>query len=256
MLANPKIAFVGSPAGGRDRVGQREESPVGEAVAVDQVELSGRPSGPIIGTARERPRGQPDRESAPGRRTVESMISPATTRGGRKRRRRGSMSVTPSASYSLTLRIELDNEPGMLGEVTSAIGEAGGSVGAIDIVEGRRAASSCATSRSTPRARSTGSPIIEGVREVEGVELLDVTDRTFNMHKGGKIAQENKHPLNNRDDLSMAYTPGRRARLPRDPRRPRPRLPLHDQAQLRGGRLGRLGGARASATSARARRCR
>ena len=45
------------------------------------------------------------------------------------------MSVTPSASYSLTLRIELENEPGMLGEVTSAIGEAGGSVGAIDIVK-------------------------------------------------------------------------------------------------------------------------
>ena len=32
------------------------------------------------------------------------------------------MSVTPSASYSLTLRVELENEPGMLGEVTSAIG--------------------------------------------------------------------------------------------------------------------------------------
>ena len=48
------------------------------------------------------------------------------------------MSVTPSASFSLTLRIELDNEPGMLGEVTSAIGEAGGSVGAIDIVKAMR----------------------------------------------------------------------------------------------------------------------
>ena len=45
------------------------------------------------------------------------------------------MPVTPSASYSLTLRVELENEPGMLGDVTSAIGEAGGSVGAIDIVK-------------------------------------------------------------------------------------------------------------------------
>ena len=45
------------------------------------------------------------------------------------------MAVTPSASYSLTLRIELENEPGTLGDVTSAIGEAGGSVGAIDIVK-------------------------------------------------------------------------------------------------------------------------
>ena len=118
------------------------------------------------------------------------------------------MPVTPSASYSLTLRIELENEPGMLGEVTSAIGEAGGSIGAIDIVEGRAAASSCATSPSTRAARSTGTRSSRRVRDVEGVELLDVTDRTFNMHEGGKIAQLNKHPLKTRDDLSMAYTPG------------------------------------------------
>ena len=117
------------------------------------------------------------------------------------------MSVTPSASYSLTLRIELDNEPGMLGEVTSAIGEAGGSVGAIDIVKATRGK---LVRDITVDAASQDhwTLIIEGVRQIEGVELLDVTDRTFNMHKGGKIAQENKHPLKNRDDLSMAYTPG------------------------------------------------
>ena len=45
-------------------------------------------------------------------------------------------------------------------------------------------------------------------RRSTGVELLDATDRTFNMHEGGKIAQLNKHPLKTRDDLSMAYTPG------------------------------------------------
>ena len=95
----------------------------------------------------------------------------------------------------------------MLGEVTSAIGEAGGSVGAIDIVKAGEAGS-CATSRSTHRARSTGARSSRPSAQIDGVDLQDVTDRTFNMHKGGKIAQENKHPLTNRDDLSMAYTPG------------------------------------------------
>ena len=117
------------------------------------------------------------------------------------------MSVTPSASYSLTLRIELENEPGMLGEVTSAIGEAGGSVGAIDIVKAE-AGKLVRDITVDAASQEHWDLIIQGVRGVEGVELLDVTDRTFNMHKGGKIAQENKHPLNNRDDLSMAYTPG------------------------------------------------
>jgi malate dehydrogenase (oxaloacetate-decarboxylating) len=117
------------------------------------------------------------------------------------------MSVTPSASYSLTLRIELANEPGMLGEVTSAIGEAGGSVGAIDIVKATRG-KLVRDITVDAASQEHWHLIIEGVREIDGVELLDVTDRTFNMHKGGKIALEIKHPLNNRDDLSMAYTPG------------------------------------------------
>ena len=40
----------------------------------------------------------------------------------------------PSASYSLTVRLEIVNKPGMLGRVTSAIGKAGGDIGAIDLV--------------------------------------------------------------------------------------------------------------------------
>ena len=35
-----------------------------------------------------------------------------------------------------------------------------------------------------------------------------VSDRTFLMHLGGKIADDGKHPIRNRDDLSMIYTPG------------------------------------------------
>jgi malate dehydrogenase (oxaloacetate-decarboxylating) len=117
------------------------------------------------------------------------------------------VAVTPSASYSLTLRIELENEPGTLGDITSAIGEAGGSVGAIDIVkaEGGKLVRDITVDA---RSQEHWDQILAAVRDVEGVELLDVTDRTFNMHEGGKIEQLNKHPLKNRDDLSMAYTPG------------------------------------------------
>ena len=117
------------------------------------------------------------------------------------------MAVTPSASYSLTLRIQLENEPGTLGDVTSAIGDAGGSVGAIDIVkaEGGKLVRDITVDA---RSQEHWDQILAAVRDVEGVDLLDVTDRTFNMHEGGKIEQLNKHPLKNRDDLSMAYTPG------------------------------------------------
>lgn len=44
------------------------------------------------------------------------------------------MERSPSDSYSLTLRVKLSTRAGTLGEVTTAIGKAGGDIGAIDIV--------------------------------------------------------------------------------------------------------------------------
>src|SRR5688500_1490071 len=117
------------------------------------------------------------------------------------------MPLTPSASYSLILRIKLENQPGTLGEVTSAIGRAGGQIGAIDIVEG--AGNWLVRDISVDaRDQSHWDDIIEAIKAVEGVELVEFTDRTLRLHLGGKIAQHNKHSLETRDDLSMAYTPG------------------------------------------------
>ncbi|MFQ5810686.1 MAG: NAD-dependent malic enzyme, partial [Armatimonadota bacterium] len=48
------------------------------------------------------------------------------------------MRTTPSASYSITVRCRYRNRPGMLGRVASAVGKAGGDVGAIDIVQASR----------------------------------------------------------------------------------------------------------------------
>ena len=50
--------------------------------------------------------------------------------------------------------------------------------------------------------------IVAAIEAIEGAQVIDQTDRTFQLHVGGKIEQHNKHPLKTRDDLSMAYTPG------------------------------------------------
>ena len=79
--------------------------------------------------------------------------------------------TTPSAQYSLTIRVEIAHKPGMLGRVAGAIGEAGGVIGAVDLVEVERRRSSCATSPSTPRTRRTGtrsSRAIDGARRRAG----------------------------------------------------------------------------------------
>ena len=117
------------------------------------------------------------------------------------------MQPTPSASYSLTLRVRLSSRAGSLGELTMAIGLAGGDIGAIDIVTVgnnfiiRDITVSSASSKH-------GEQIVEAVKDVDGVELMQVSDPTFLMHLGGKIEVVSKVPLKTRADLSMAYTPG------------------------------------------------
>jgi malate dehydrogenase (oxaloacetate-decarboxylating) len=116
------------------------------------------------------------------------------------------VSSTPSAQYSLTLRVEIDHKPGMLGRVASAIGDAGGSIGAVDLVEvGERLIRDITVDAAGP---DQWPAIVTAVDGVEGARVIDTTDRTFLVHVGGKIELRNKHPLKTRDDLSMAYTPG------------------------------------------------
>jgi malate dehydrogenase (oxaloacetate-decarboxylating) len=117
------------------------------------------------------------------------------------------MTGTPSAQYSLTLRVEIDHLPGMLGKVASAIGAAGGTIGAVDLVhvDGPHTIRDITVDTSDA---SDWPRLTEAVNAVAGARVLDTTDRTFMLHIGGKIEVHNKSPLKTRDDLSMAYTPG------------------------------------------------
>ncbi len=117
------------------------------------------------------------------------------------------MSATPSAQYSLTIRVEIAHRPGMLGRVASAIGDAGGVIGAVDLVE---VADDLLLRDITVDAAGPDhwDAITGAIEDLDGAHVVDTTDRTFLMHVGGKIEQHNKAPLKTRDDLSMAYTPG------------------------------------------------
>jgi malate dehydrogenase (oxaloacetate-decarboxylating) len=113
----------------------------------------------------------------------------------------------PTASHSLTVRLQILNKPGMLGKVTSAIGKGGGDIGGIDLVEvGRTTITRDITFKASDERH--GQQVVERMRALEGVTVVNVSDRTFLMHLGGKIEVRGKMAVKTRDDLSMAYTPG------------------------------------------------
>ncbi|HVM53553.1 MAG TPA: NAD-dependent malic enzyme [Acidimicrobiales bacterium] len=115
--------------------------------------------------------------------------------------------ATPNAAYSVQVRIDVPNQPGTLGRIATAVGNAGGNITALDMAE------------------ATGSRIIEDVsvdchdeqhaeeiaaalEALDDVTVVSVRDRTFLLHAGGKIEVRSRIPLKDRNDLSMAYTPG------------------------------------------------
>jgi malate dehydrogenase (oxaloacetate-decarboxylating) len=112
-----------------------------------------------------------------------------------------------SASFSATIRVRLADAPGSFARLAQAIGDAGGSFGAIDLV---RVEKNTKVRDVTVEATDADhmARIVESVREVDGIEVERVSDRTFLMHLGGKIEMRSKVPVKTRDDLSMAYTPG------------------------------------------------
>jgi malate dehydrogenase (oxaloacetate-decarboxylating) len=116
-------------------------------------------------------------------------------------------SITPSAQYRLTIRIEIDDTAGTLAHLTGAIGEADGIVVAVDAVE-IDSGHSVRDIVVDASGKEHWEQILAAIGAVEGARVIDTIDRTFLLHVGGKIEQHNKHPLKTRDDLSMAYTPG------------------------------------------------
>jgi malate dehydrogenase (oxaloacetate-decarboxylating) len=117
------------------------------------------------------------------------------------------MENIPSASYSFTLRVEFPHRAGSLGKILTTIGETDGLVGAVDIVRMRQDK----TIRDiTVNARDSehGQRVVEAVDGLPEVKVVNVSDRTFLMHIGGKIEVRSKLKIRTRDDLSMVYTPG------------------------------------------------
>jgi malate dehydrogenase (oxaloacetate-decarboxylating) len=115
--------------------------------------------------------------------------------------------VIPGGGYSVTIRAQYPNTPGMLGRVASTIGDSGGNISSIDLVEADR--------DTMVRDITVGADdseharyIIDRIKKVPGLVVRSASDRVFIAHLGGKIEVHNKVPVGTRRDLSVVYTPG------------------------------------------------
>jgi malate dehydrogenase (oxaloacetate-decarboxylating) len=115
--------------------------------------------------------------------------------------------LTPNPSFSLTIRFQVPNRPGMLASVTHAVSSLGGNMGQIDLIEQTRQLS---LRDITIDAASTehAETIVAAVKALPDIKVLNVYDRTFDLHRGGKITVQSRIPLRGQADLAMAYTPG------------------------------------------------
>ncbi|MFD9703518.1 NAD-dependent malic enzyme [Lentzea sp. NPDC059081] len=113
----------------------------------------------------------------------------------------------PGPGYSITVRLEAPPSASAAGDLTSAVGRAGGVITAFDVVEShndRVVIDLTCNALSANHAKD----ITDTLETLPGIVVRKVSDRTFLVHLGGKIEISSKVPLRNRDDLSRAYTPG------------------------------------------------
>jgi malate dehydrogenase (oxaloacetate-decarboxylating) len=117
------------------------------------------------------------------------------------------MPASASIANSVTVRLVLPARATAVSEMTGLIEREGGVVTGLDVT------ASGATKIRIDLTMSTRDPehaesIVDRMRQVDGIEIGRVSDRTFLVHLGGKLSIEPKMPIRTRDDLSLVYTPG------------------------------------------------
>jgi len=115
--------------------------------------------------------------------------------------------AVPGPGYSITMRIAAPPSASAAGDLTTAVGRAGGVITGFDVVEST-AELMVVDLSANAQSQVHADELTDAVNELPGVEVRKVSDRTFLVHIGGKIEVTSKVPLRNRDDLSRAYTPG------------------------------------------------
>ena len=108
---------------------------------------------------------------------------------------------------SITVRLEYINSKGMLAKILKKISDVNGDMAGIDVIsiKGNNIVRDLTINAVDSNHEEE---ILETLRKIKNVKVLNVSDQTFLMHLGGKIEIRSKEKITNRDQMSRAYTPG------------------------------------------------
>ncbi|MCM2534058.1 NAD-dependent malic enzyme [Neobacillus pocheonensis] len=117
------------------------------------------------------------------------------------------MSIGTGTSTHIIMRLQLDVEVFSFGEIASCISAGGGDIIGVDVISSSRTQSVRDITVNVHGVKQR-ELISELLPKLKGVKVLQISDRTFLMHIGGKIETALKTKIKNREDLARVYTPG------------------------------------------------
>ena len=117
------------------------------------------------------------------------------------------MAIPSGASMHITIRLQFAKQLVSFGDIATAIGQAGGDIVGIDVISSSKTHTVRDITVSVLDSKHADL-VVDTLRKTNGVKVINVSDRTFLMHIGGKIEVASKIPIKTRDDLSRVYTPG------------------------------------------------
>src|ERR1700687_5020531 len=109
--------------------------------------------------------------------------------------------------FSAVVRTEQTRQIGTFAKIADAIARMGARIGAVDVHRVSQKSSLRDISIDVTDEEHLGR-VLDEIGKIEGTRIVEVSDRTFLAHLGGKIEVVGRIPVNNRDALSRVYTPG------------------------------------------------
>ncbi len=106
-----------------------------------------------------------------------------------------------------TLRVFILDQPGYLGRLCTAIGEAGGNIGEVKTV-GLGLVRNTRDLTIYIDDEAHLQRVVDAIRPLQGIEVVEVIDEVLKRHEGGKIAVTSRYPLESIADMRKVYTPG------------------------------------------------